>query len=127
MECFERTLEDSPSRSTGSQQLGTPHFYLRTQADGGFRNQSACSTTEIISVKAKPPFSSIDGPGRQRVCNVMALFSVSHASVYRRIKDGRLPPPDGNDPRPYWLNETLRPYLTSTAALSSKPVLGIRL
>ena len=74
-------------------------------------------------MKPKKPFTSVEGPGRQRVCNLMALFNISHATAYRRIKDGELPPPDGMDGRrPYWLNETIRPYLVRTDVLPSKHV-----
>lgn len=64
-------------------------------------------------MKPVPPHYPITQPGRQRVRNVMALFNVSHATVYRWVADGRLPPPDGKNPRPFWNNETLLPYLVA--------------
>lgn len=76
-----------------------------------------------ITYKRKPkaPCISLDQPGRLRVSNLMALFNVSHQTVYKRIDDGGIPKPDGYDlmhltsgrpGRPYWFTETIRPLVT---------------
>jgi predicted DNA-binding transcriptional regulator AlpA len=60
---------------------------------------------------SKPlPIQNLDlnQPGRLRVGHLMTLFSVSHSSIYKRLADGRIPPPDGRDPRLYWLTSTIR-------------------
>lgn len=70
--------------------------------------------------KAAPPLMPLDQPGRLRVCHLMWLFSISHTTLYNRIAEGILPPPDGYDMpnrpkgqqgRPYWNTETIRPLL----------------
>lgn len=67
----------------------------------------------------EPPFS-LDQPGRLRVCHLMWLFSISHTTLYQRIEEELIPPPDGYDMpnrpkgrqgRPYWLTSTVRPLL----------------
>ena len=70
--------------------------------------------------KAELPTIPIDQPGRYRIANLQALFGISHSTVYERIKQGIIPPPDGwdlmNRPkgrrgRPYWNTSTIRPLL----------------
>lgn len=60
----------------------------------------------------------------------MALLSISHQTVYKRIHDGGIPKPDGYDlmhlvsgpqGRPYWFTETIRPLVTASDAVSSQP------
>ncbi|RYF30967.1 MAG: hypothetical protein EOO23_03870 [Comamonadaceae bacterium] len=59
-----------------------------------------------------PPIISLDQPGRLRIANLMALLSISHQSVYVRLRTGKIPPPDGNDGRPYWNTATIKQLLT---------------
>jgi len=62
--------------------------------------------------KPVPPIIALDQPGRLRFANLMALFGLSHQSVYSRIKKGLIPPPDGYDGKlPYWYTATIRPLL----------------
>jgi hypothetical protein len=58
--------------------------------------------------KAKAPTISLDQPGRLRVAHLMALLSISHSSLYERLRTHVVPKPDGHDPRPYWKTETVR-------------------
>jgi hypothetical protein len=37
----------------------------------------------------------------------MWLLSISHSTLYKRIKAGLIPKPDGDDGRPYWLTGTI--------------------
>lgn len=68
-------------------------------------------------MRPKKPFSSIDGPGRQRISNVMYLLGISRSTVYRLIHSGELPKPDGTmGVSPFWLNETLRPYVVGSVS-----------
>lgn len=63
-----------------------------------------------------PPIVPLDQPGRLRIANLMALFAVSHQTLRNRMKEGAIPQPDGYDGvRPYWLNETIRPYFCKSA------------
>lgn len=58
--------------------------------------------------KATAPIIDILKPGRLRVANLMALFSVSHSTIYQGLKVGRYPKPDGYDGKfPYWHTETI--------------------
>lgn len=69
---------------------------------------------------ASTPKISLYQPGRLRVSDLQALFSISHTTVYKRIAEGLIPPPNGwdmpNRPkgrqgRPYWITATIRPLL----------------
>ena len=71
------------------------------------------------------PLMPLDQPGRLRVAHLQALYGISHTTVYKRIKEGLIPPPDGwdmpNRPigkqgRPYWNTATLRPFFSEKSA-----------
>lgn len=53
----------------------------------------------------------LDVPGRVRVGHMMTLLSVSHSTLYERIKSGTIPKPDGKDGRPYWHTSTVQALL----------------
>jgi predicted DNA-binding transcriptional regulator AlpA len=54
----------------------------------------------------------LEQPGRLRTGHLMTLFSVSHSTLYNRIRAGTLPKPDGTDgTRPYWNTQTIRQTL----------------
>jgi len=58
------------------------------------------------------PVIDINGPGRLRVANLMALFGIGHTTVYSRMRTGEIPLPDGKDGRnPFWFTATVRPFL----------------
>jgi hypothetical protein len=60
------------------------------------------------------PIAGIDlqQPGRLRAGHLMTLFSVSHSTLYNRIRTGLIPKPDGTDgARPYWKTDTVRKAL----------------
>lgn len=62
--------------------------------------------------KALPVLGDLNKPGRLKVGHLLTLFSISHSGLYEGIKKERYPKPDGKDGvRPYWLHETIRPYL----------------
>jgi hypothetical protein len=75
-------------------------------ADGG---QSRRAT----HTRARPLTNiDLDKPGRLRVGHLLTLFTVSHSTLYLRIKQGYIPAPDGKDgSRPYWQNATIRAAL----------------
>ena len=51
---------------------------------------------------------------RLRVGHLMSLFAISHATLYARMREGKIPKPDGMDGRrPYWKTATIRVYLTA--------------
>jgi hypothetical protein len=65
--------------------------------------------------KAKPPTTTLDSPGRQMTGNMMAILNVGHTTFCAGVKNGRYPAEDGYDGgRPYWLNETVRTYLSES-------------
>ena len=62
--------------------------------------------------QAKSPIIDINQPGRLRVSNLLALFNISHSTLYVGIKTGRYPKPDGRDGSiPYWRTETICMFL----------------
>lgn len=62
--------------------------------------------------KARAPLIKLDQPGRLRVAHLMALYGVSHSTIYQRISDGAYPKPDGYDGRcPFWKTETIRNHI----------------
>lgn len=66
--------------------------------------------------RARPPMIGLDQPGRLRVGNLMAIFNVSHATLYAGLKTGRYPSPDGRDGKfPYWNTSSIRNFLESSA------------
>lgn len=40
----------------------------------------------------------------------MSLYGCSHQTIYNRLKSGLIPPPDGCDPRKFWLTSTILPH-----------------
>lgn len=62
----------------------------------------------------RTPEIDLDGPGWLRSANILALFSMSHSTLYDRLKKGTFPQPDGRDGgRNYWRTETIRQLLNS--------------
>ncbi len=62
--------------------------------------------------RPKTPEISLNEPGRLRVAHLQALLGgISHSAFYARLRDDRVPPPDGRDPRPYWRTETVKQFL----------------
>lgn len=62
--------------------------------------------------KPRQPEFSLYEPGRVRVAHFQALLGgVSHSAFYNRLQEGRVPPPDGRDPRPFWRTATVRAFL----------------
>lgn len=69
---------------------------------------------KIGHTRACPPMISLDQPGRLRVGNLMAIFNVSHATLYAGLKSGRYPKADGRDGNfPYWNTNSIRDFLKS--------------
>ena len=49
---------------------------------------------------------------RLRCGHLMALLSISHATLYARLSTGTIPRPDGRDGRrPYWKTSTVKALL----------------
>lgn len=62
-----------------------------------------------------PPLIDLNGPGRLRVAHLLALFGISHSTLYARIRVGAFPKADGFDGRiPFWNTSTIRAALAST-------------
>lgn len=51
------------------------------------------------------------GPGSLRVQHLMFLYGRSKSAINRKIKEGRIPPPTGHDPRPWWSNAVICQHL----------------
>ncbi len=81
------------------------------------------STTQQTSVTAPPkrqrghtqaraPVISLDHCGRLRVAHLLAIFGISHATLYAGLKTGRYPPRDGYDGKfPYWKTGSIKAFL----------------
>jgi hypothetical protein len=66
--------------------------------------------------KPRAPLISLHEPGRLYVANLMAIYGLSHSALYERLRDGRLPAPDGRDGRrPYWSTDTVLAHLSRAA------------
>jgi predicted DNA-binding transcriptional regulator AlpA len=77
---------------------------------GGLRPSSQGSRGHT---RPAPPLIDLNGPGRLRVSNLLALFGISHSTLYARIRAGRFPARDGLDGNiPYWNTSTIRALLT---------------
>lgn len=64
--------------------------------------------------RPSPPLIDLNGPGRLRVAHLLALFGISHSTLYARIREGGFPEKDGLDGRiPYWNTATIRALLNS--------------
>lgn len=62
--------------------------------------------------RPQAPTIRLDQPGRLRVCHTLALFGISHSTLYAGLKTGRYPSPDGRDgTMPFWNTETIRRFL----------------
>lgn len=60
----------------------------------------------------KQPEIDINRPGRLRSAHVLAICAISHSSLYRRMKEGTFPKPDGVDGnRNYWSTSTVLSFL----------------
>ncbi len=62
--------------------------------------------------RPRPVDLDLSQPGWLRVGHLLTIFSISHSSLYMRLKDGRIPPADGNDGRPYWRTTTIAKVLS---------------
>jgi len=61
---------------------------------------------------ARAPLISLNQTGWLYVANLMALYGVSHSTIYKRVNAGAYPKPDGRDgTRPYWKTETIKKHL----------------
>jgi hypothetical protein len=68
--------------------------------------------TSTYRVPPKPVSADyLRGPGSLRVQHLMYLYGCSQSAIYRKLREGRIPAPAGNDPRPYWANEVIRQHL----------------
>lgn len=64
--------------------------------------------------RARRPEISLEEPGRLRVAHLLALFGVSHSTLYAGLKSGRYPLCDGRDGGiPFWRTSTVRTFLES--------------
>ena len=62
--------------------------------------------------KARAPLINLNQSGWLYVANLMALYGVSHSTIYKRITQGAYPKPDGRDGgRPYWKTDTIKKHL----------------
>lgn len=67
-------------------------------------------------VRPRPPLISLYEPGRLRTDNVLALLRISQTTLYARLKEGTVPPPDGRDGRRlYWNTRTIREHLEAAS------------
>lgn len=58
--------------------------------------------------KRLPVQLDLTQPGRLRAGHLQTLYSISHSTLYDRIRKGFIPKPDGRDgKRPYWNTSTI--------------------
>lgn len=73
---------------------------------------SALKSPKNGHTKPKPPMIDINQQGRYRVSNLLAMFNVSHSTLYAGFKSGRYPKPDGYDgTMPFWNTKTILLFL----------------
>ena len=73
---------------------------------------SALKSAKNGHTKAKPPMIDINGNGRYRVSNLLAMFNISHSTLYAGFNSGRYPKPDGYDGKiPFWNTKTILLFL----------------
>lgn len=78
---------------------------VASASNGGGRNHTKAKSLENVD---------LEKPGWLRVGHLMTLFSVSHSTLYKHIKHGQIPAPDGHTgKRPYWRTETIRAALSN--------------
>jgi len=68
-------------------------------------------------VNPRRPVIDVRSPGRLRTSDVLGLLSISHSTLYARMKVGELPRPDGNDGRNYWNTSTIHAVLSKGQSL----------
>jgi len=98
-----------------------PENQLATQAGIDLETIRLSSKVKIETKRKKSghtrprqPVISLDQPGRLRVANLLAVFNISHSTLYAGFKSGRYPSPDGQDGSfPYWRTSTIRAFLES--------------
>ncbi len=63
-------------------------------------------------VQPRSPVIDLNGPGRLRTANILAIFGISHSTLYVRLKSNAFPAPDGRDGKMlFWNTQTIRPLL----------------
>lgn len=63
-------------------------------------------------VKPKKPEIDLNEHGRLRSCHVLALCSISHSTLYKRMRENLFPKPDGQDGGlNFWNTSTIMNYL----------------
>ena len=78
---------------------------ISSASNGGGRNHTKAKSLENID---------FDKPGWLRVGHLMTAFSISHSTLYKHIKHGQIPSPDGHiGKRPFWRTETIRAVLSN--------------
>lgn len=65
------------------------------------------STGSSGHTKARPVPACLEGDVRMRSGQVMTAYGVAHSTLYDRIRDGKIPRPDGDDGRPWWWTRTI--------------------
>jgi hypothetical protein len=64
---------------------------------------------------------SLDQPGFLRAGHLLTLFAITSPTLYKRIRQGQIPKPDGYDcRRPFWHTATIRPYFVPTKPAAAK-------
>ncbi len=81
---------------------------------GQAKTQSETKVRQRGHTRPRQPEISLDQMGRLRVANLLAIFNVSHSTLYSGIHSGRYPAPDGRDGSfPYWNTATIKTFLSS--------------
>ena len=72
-------------------------------------------------VAPKAPIVSLDQPGRQRPANLMALYGISHSTLYNWIRDEKIPPGHKAGRIRYWHNWEIKADFDQLVQLEGVP------
>jgi predicted DNA-binding transcriptional regulator AlpA len=76
----------------------------------------AASKPQRGHVLPRAPQIDIRTPGRLRTAHVLAILSISHSTLYNRLRGGTVPPPDGRDGgQNFWRTETILDHIHASS------------
>jgi len=95
---------------------------LKQGCNGTVANATASKSAEGAESKSsgrsghtrpRPVPVGLESKVRMRTGQVMTAYGVAHSTLYQRMRDGRIPKPDGDDGRPFWWQGTILAALDS--------------
>jgi hypothetical protein len=89
---------------------------LKQGGNGTVATVAVCKSDEAAArnfsgrsghTKARPVPAGLQSKVRLRTGQVMTAYGVAHSTLYQRMRDGKIPKPDGDDGRPFWWQGTI--------------------